>query len=475
MKRENMGVDRFTTLPESIIHHIMSHMSTKEVVRTSVLSKRWFHMRKNYPVLEFPLTKKTKDLVYKSLHHFRQEKLLLQTFCVHMTDLNLSSDLDSLIGLALENQVKELRLTLNGRAISLWLYTLPQPIFSSKTLTTLKLSSCFLDQPLSAFSSLRKFYLEGCHVDGQIILENGDCPLLEDLGLLNCKGFGCVYVSDLSQLHSLEVSFDGTDGTNEFVISCQSLQSFTIRSCAFEPWSIVNMDGCNHLKSLHLQSKTITDSEFHSLLSKLPLLEELYLFHCDELKSINISCPRIKTLEICPEPECYSQLEFIGIDAPNLRNFIFLAKDKHCVIKIEDCQNLETLVLFWRLITDTLFHDLVSQFPLLVNLWVIGCQELQRIEIPNLQLKRLHIVRCFRLKAVEVDSPNLFELCCTGREAVEVSVLTSASGLRFECDHEDSPSTHWSCRLDDILYYFVRVEDESLIDIILNSAYEFPE
>ncbi|GKU92325.1 hypothetical protein SLEP1_g6068 [Rubroshorea leprosula] len=43
-RRKNVvGVDRISNLPESIIHRIMSLLSPKEVVGTTVLSKKWYH------------------------------------------------------------------------------------------------------------------------------------------------------------------------------------------------------------------------------------------------------------------------------------------------------------------------------------------------------------------------------------------------------------------------------------------------
>ncbi|GLU14044.1 hypothetical protein SLE2022_306360 [Rubroshorea leprosula] len=80
------------------------------------------------------------------------------------------------------------------------------------------------------------------------------------------------------------------------------------------PWFVINIDGCNHLKFLHLRSEERSDTDFNSLLLKLPLLEELYLFFCETLKTIKILNPRIKTVEIRLEPEC--NLELIEILAP---------------------------------------------------------------------------------------------------------------------------------------------------------------
>ncbi|GLU22638.1 hypothetical protein SLE2022_386990 [Rubroshorea leprosula] len=101
--------------------------------------------------------------------------------------------------------------------------------------------------------------------------------------------------------------------------------------------------------------------------------------------------------------------------------------------------------------TDTTFHKLTSQFPLLKSLWIVGCHNLRRIKVPNLQLKTLHIVRCNKLEVVKVDSSNLSELFCTGHQAPGFSLtdrLYTDDGLRIECD--ESNTTLWSSRLREI-------------------------
>ena len=61
-KRRNLGnnmndgvgaMDRISELPEVIIHHILSFLSTKAVAKTSLLSKRWKSFTISYPILEF--------------------------------------------------------------------------------------------------------------------------------------------------------------------------------------------------------------------------------------------------------------------------------------------------------------------------------------------------------------------------------------------------------------------------------------
>ncbi|KAK9231971.1 hypothetical protein WN943_022212 [Citrus x changshan-huyou] len=47
------GLDRISSLPPFIVHHIMSYLSAKDVAKTSILSKRWSCFRASFPILEF--------------------------------------------------------------------------------------------------------------------------------------------------------------------------------------------------------------------------------------------------------------------------------------------------------------------------------------------------------------------------------------------------------------------------------------
>ncbi|GKU92651.1 hypothetical protein SLEP1_g6354 [Rubroshorea leprosula] len=273
-------------------------------------------------------------------------------------------------------------------------------------------------------SSLKKLVLRECHIKGQIILKHGDCPLLEDLDLTDSHGFSYVHISDLLRLRTVEIDMDiAIDETADyFFVASQNL-------------------------------KKITDQEFHSLLLQLPLLEELYLFNCHGLRRINISAsPRLKTLQVCPD-FVYSSLEMIEIAAWSLKNFIFIAEaPKYYKIKVADCCcGLKTLVLLSATITNNAFDELLSKFPQLENLWIIGCEKLQQmIKIPSLQLKRLHTTRCFELKVVEVCSPNLRELHYTGDEAPMFFLHTYQNG-NWTFERDQTHSGWWCSMLQNLL------------------------
>ncbi|WCJ17761.1 F-box family protein [Euphorbia peplus] len=66
---EKKKVDRISDLPDCLIQHILSFLpSTKEAIRTGILSKRWKNQWSRVPVLIFYSTAFGKDFQPKSQH-----------------------------------------------------------------------------------------------------------------------------------------------------------------------------------------------------------------------------------------------------------------------------------------------------------------------------------------------------------------------------------------------------------------------
>ncbi|GKV18819.1 hypothetical protein SLEP1_g29151 [Rubroshorea leprosula] len=308
----------------------------------------------------------------------------------------------------------------------------PTTIFFQKINLSKFKKVCF-GAALTHIQSIWKLSLVFYHKKGSIFLKNDDCPSLEHLVLKSCLGVKSFHISNLRHLHILNVSFGCY--SFELVVASQSIQTLYIYAMS-KPWSIINIDGCRHLKLLYLLSMTITDKELHSLLSKLTLIEELYLNYCHHLKTIKISNPCLKTvIFVCAVS---SHLHILEIAAPSLENFMFLADSRVCRINVTGCCNLKTLVLKKHMGPEATFHDLFFKCPSLENLWLVQCTELQRLQLLNPRLKRVHVVRCCKLNAVKVDSPNLFEFSCTSLEAPRITVvgaMKASSGVRFDSEH----------------------------------------
>lgn len=70
--RNNLEVlDLISNLPDHILHFIVSHLSIEEILRTSILSKRWTHLWKNVSRFDFDyaqIVRKYAQIVNNTLH-----------------------------------------------------------------------------------------------------------------------------------------------------------------------------------------------------------------------------------------------------------------------------------------------------------------------------------------------------------------------------------------------------------------------
>ncbi|KAJ0040251.1 hypothetical protein Pint_27718 [Pistacia integerrima] len=126
-----MDDDRISDLAPFIIHQIMSHLSRKQVAQTSLLSKRWNHLRASFPIFDFSET----DLFqsYLGMRLASNEE-----YCERIVNFMKLIDVSLLrFLLAAEKDVKELDITI--KTDDKKLYILPHIIYSAKLSTTLVL------------------------------------------------------------------------------------------------------------------------------------------------------------------------------------------------------------------------------------------------------------------------------------------------------------------------------------------------
>ncbi|KAK2654779.1 hypothetical protein Ddye_014635 [Dipteronia dyeriana] len=255
------AMDRFSELPDYIIHHIMSYLSTDEAAQTCVLSKRWNHLRASFPILDFDqiyfvgkdlatrhpdffsirekrrfckLINQFIQFVDASLLRFCKLKVSMQKFRLSMTLLDVEGDtslLDNWIELAVANEVKEFDFNVHtDQTIDDMVYSLPETIFSAKFLTNLKLSGCNWEQSSNTimFHSLKKLALDNVSMDEQMVQKFiSECPLLEDFFISPAWNFKRFCVSHAPKLKI--VTIDGSFYTVESIeIVAPSLQQCTL-------------------------------------------------------------------------------------------------------------------------------------------------------------------------------------------------------------------------------------------------------
>ncbi|KAG5545426.1 hypothetical protein RHGRI_017792 [Rhododendron griersonianum] len=183
--------DCLAELPEPLLHHILSYLTMKDVIRTSVLAKRWRYTWLYVPCLTFPALKKTRSeevaFINKSLlvHKGSKVQKLDITFKYH-TEAGL---VDSWIQFALTRNVNQLYLDFRGCHSLKSKYTLHDTIFRCRSLTVLSVKRCMIKFPVKIkLGSLKTLSFEEVNFDvGAINNLLSSCSILEELSFTACN------------------------------------------------------------------------------------------------------------------------------------------------------------------------------------------------------------------------------------------------------------------------------------------------
>ncbi|KAH9703071.1 F-box protein [Citrus sinensis] len=297
------GMDRITELPTFIIHHIMSYLSAKEIARTSILSKRWCLFCISFPILEFDQCyflgkaitlmdisdeKKFMAFVDASLFRFCKLRFRMQELRLFQSFLDVKGSaplLDKWIGLAVDNGIKDLVLMVHNMTQEDTVCILPQTIFSAKSMATLSLFGCRMEQPSDtttiSLDSLKKLTIENVYINDQMFQKlTSECPSLEDFEISACWGLKNLCVSKAHKLKKLAI-YTFYEDIDIVEIVVPSLQQLTLLFCNGEMRPrVVKAVRSPHLTKLMLTSVWFMDEEFDRFISKFPLLEDLLLRFC---------------------------------------------------------------------------------------------------------------------------------------------------------------------------------------------------
>ncbi|XP_003598684.3 F-box/LRR-repeat protein At4g14096 [Medicago truncatula] len=140
---ENKEEDRLSDLPDSILHHILSLLDTKQAFQTSILSTRWKNLPNHIPTLRLS------SPVFNSFDSFAKSVCLILSHRDYLTSLHTLDlyhrphDFDfmcpdilkSIVYYTVTHNVQRVRI-----CVTCNIQQLPSCLFSSQTLTSLDLS-----------------------------------------------------------------------------------------------------------------------------------------------------------------------------------------------------------------------------------------------------------------------------------------------------------------------------------------------
>ncbi|XP_058216444.1 F-box/LRR-repeat protein At4g14103-like [Rhododendron vialii] len=191
------GNDIISNLPGNVIHHILSFLSTKDAIRTSILSTKWEYLWTSISDIDlndnlndtFPQTTKWEyrnflDFVDR-VFHFHDESDI-KSLTIDSSEPVNSSRVNSWISASMRHNIQELTLSLSWKAQPV----LPCHLFTCQSLVTLKL---FMNWSLKVpsqihFSNLKTLELSYVTFSDDNSTQHlfSSCPVLQELTLVHC-------------------------------------------------------------------------------------------------------------------------------------------------------------------------------------------------------------------------------------------------------------------------------------------------
>ncbi|XP_010324083.1 putative F-box/FBD/LRR-repeat protein At1g78760 [Solanum lycopersicum] len=357
MSIEDLPEDIISNLPIGLIGEIHSHLPWKEVVKTSILSKKWRSIWYSHPIIWLDET----DFGADYTNYSSTDKPRRDAFFTHMMELleirERNSELDysvnklflrmtleydpsaehlvnKWISFALEKKVRMICLGL--KKINRTPYYLRGIAFSGTELVGLTISDCHITNCSFNLPALKLLFLFAvCIKDHDFKDLIAACPRIEKLRVL-----------DTRQLHTIVVSnphlkfFGGNLSCSNGKIRIESAEfdslefSFTKYACKVEITSATTV------RELTVGNANNQEALMH-LINKFPLLEKLIIHDCSRLQNLHISQRNLASLVLM---DC-TVVQLVRLTTPKLKSLEY--KGPHTNFEgIEDLEELEFVLLY---------------------------------------------------------------------------------------------------------------------------------
>ncbi|GJS31374.1 F-box domain containing protein [Tanacetum coccineum] len=282
--------DRISEIPESIAHHILSFLdSSADLVRLTVLSKRWFALTVSFPILDFDFSifeifvltnsqvilygisldpQYVRDIFFEyvaySLSRFCEQTVIIDTFKL-IIELHEPREVDIVeryLGSILRKGVQS---------------SLIVDVVKFKSLKVLDLYSINIDEEVIK-------YLTTC------------CPLLEEFSVRCCYGLKFFYVYGHRYLQ--KVWIDYLYQVERIDIEAINLCNLILIDLQGRDAPSVNVASCEKLTTLYyINLHTPKSKGVSEILSNFPFIENMSL-HIPHHCNMKLSSPSLKTFVV---------------------------------------------------------------------------------------------------------------------------------------------------------------------------------
>ncbi|KAJ1691398.1 hypothetical protein LUZ63_015553 [Rhynchospora breviuscula] len=268
-KKEN--VDRMSNLPDPILAHILSYVTTKDAVQTSLLAKRYQNLWASVPVVNLDFDdflssgKEVEEKFVKFVNGvFKNRKpLTLESFNLVWN----ADDSDPTPATAWLDTVAKLKPKFLSTDISTYNYNIevPDSVFTSESLQELVLELTSVETVIPRtikLPRLKRLTLKEIYIEDEILekILLGS-PAIEKMVLHNCVwNFGCIFSGTLKNL----VLNDCCDETTLFLdvlICIPSLEFLEVYSSWFMTMGKLKFKDMKSLVGAQIHFKELSDEE----------------------------------------------------------------------------------------------------------------------------------------------------------------------------------------------------------------------
>lgn len=238
---EPLEEDRISEMPDAILVHILSFLSTEDAIKTGALSRRWLYVWTWLPELSFYEECSSCETLQADEdcdHIDRFVNFVNQTLMFHACskirkfvlrfayDSSLADSVDMWVRYATKANVEKLSLNLYNDYDDN--YELPQHVYKQSSIKKLSLEKCTIDPSESvSWKSLKSLSIRETSLDEDAVQNIlAGSPVLEYLELEGFSGFDRLHIG-LANLRELVLT-DSDVGEELLEISAPNLQSLII-------------------------------------------------------------------------------------------------------------------------------------------------------------------------------------------------------------------------------------------------------
>ncbi|KAL2940689.1 hypothetical protein RDABS01_029039 [Bienertia sinuspersici] len=341
-----IDLDRFSELPEHIIHHILSFLPIKDIVRARILSKTWKSLSNSYEILL--------DLDYD--HNSFALELLLDTEIVPEIDEirdRFMDYADNHLSRVVQQQIPVLKLAVNVAVIGSEFCGVNQLMELVRKAKVEELSIFVQTRDFhwyddddvvfeqGMYSSLQQLCLSQVLLFSDEVLSNiaNCCPEIEVIEFDCC--FFWISILQLSKFPKLKKAIvEGRQGNLQSVdITETNLESFCCNSLDLD--CLMNLAACSNIRVLELSQCYISEPDLlKDLTTSFPLLEKAELFdvmhYTEVFDRITAANSHLKSLKLLFN----RVIQKISINCPKLSHFDYIGAGFEEVYL--DCPRLRT-------------------------------------------------------------------------------------------------------------------------------------